>query len=78
MALSLQLLLSARLAPCPTLKPYVAASAPRTQYRLLIRLYRIGFPYFEFINLQMAVTFVLVKWIVYECLLATFAARTIS
>ncbi len=45
-AQSLQLPLSARLAPCPTLKPNVTASAPRTRYRLLVRLYRIGFPYY--------------------------------
>ena len=45
-ARSLQLPLSARLAPCPTLKPNVTASAPRTRYRLLVRLYRVGFPYY--------------------------------
>ena len=33
-------------APYPTLKPYVAASAPRTRYRLLVRLYLVGFPHY--------------------------------
>lgn len=32
-------------APCPTLKPNVTASPPRTQYRRLARPYLIGFSY---------------------------------
>jgi len=30
--------------PCPTLKPDVTASVPRTRCRLLAKLYRAGFP----------------------------------
>lgn len=33
-------------APCPTLKPHVATSVPRIRYRLLVRLYLVGFPYY--------------------------------
>jgi len=28
--------------PCPTLKPHLTASAPRTRYRLFAKLYRVG------------------------------------
>lgn len=38
-------------APCPTLKPGVAASAPRTRYRRLARPYLIGFSYCIVISL---------------------------
>lgn len=38
-------------APCPTLKPGVTASAPRTRYRRLARPYLIGFSYCIVISL---------------------------
>ena len=38
-------------APCPTLKPDVTASAPRTRYRRLARPYLIGFSYCIVISL---------------------------
>ena len=38
-------------APCPTLKPDVTISAPRTRYRQLARLYPIGFSYCMIISL---------------------------
>ena len=39
------------LLPCPTLKPDVTASAPRTRYRRLARPYLIGFSYCIVISL---------------------------
>ena len=33
-------------APCPTLKPNVTASAPRTRYGQVVSPYPIGFPYY--------------------------------
>lgn len=38
-------------APCPTLKPNVTISAPRTRYRQLARPYLIGFSYCMIISL---------------------------
>ena len=38
-------------APCPTLKPSVAVSVPRTRYRRLARPYLIGFSYCIVISL---------------------------
>ena len=38
-------------APCPTCKPGVTASAPRTRYRRLARPYLIGFSYCIVISL---------------------------
>ena len=38
-------------APCPTLKPDVAVSVPRTRYRRLVRPYLIGFSYCIVISL---------------------------
>ena len=38
-------------APCPTLKPNVTASTPRTRYRRLVRPYLIGFSYCIIISL---------------------------
>ena len=38
-------------APCPTLKPNVTTSVPRTRYRRLVRPYLIGFSYCMIISL---------------------------
>lgn len=46
-------------APYPTLKPNVTASAPRTWYRRLVRPYLIGFSYCIIISLQKRTEFLL-------------------
>ena len=44
-------------APCPTLKPDVTVSVPRTRYRRLVRPYLIGFSYCIVISLPKLAVF---------------------